>query len=115
MVAIVILVAVALAYRWLLPLFFHIGASWPDMLRLLATMLLIGGLAFWMGMPFPLGLTRLGRHHPDFIPVAWGVNGFFSLINAIAATILALYAGFQVVVVAALAFYFLATVCEQHL
>jgi len=114
MVAIVILVAVALAYRWLLPLFFHIGASWPDMLRLLATMLLIGGLA-WMGMPFPLGLTRLGRHHPDFIPVAWGVNGFFSVISAIAATILALYAGFQVVVVAALAFYFLATVCEQHL
>jgi hypothetical protein len=79
------------------------------------SILLIGGLAFWMGMPFPLGLKRLGRSCPDFVPLAWGVNGLFSVISAIAATILVLHAGFRAVIVAALGLYLLAAACERRL
>lgn len=109
------IVVVAASYLWLLPLVFRLGAAWPDLLRLLAAILLIGGLAVWMGMPFPLGLQRLGRHHPDFVPFAWGVNGLFSVISAIAATILAVHLGFRVVTLAALGLYLLAVACERRL
>jgi hypothetical protein len=109
------IIFVAALYLWLLPLVFRAGAAWPDPLRILASMLLIGGLAFWMGMPFPLGLKRLGHHRPDFIPFAWGINGCFSVISTIAATILALHAGFRVVTVAALGLYLLAAACERRL
>lgn len=109
------IVMVAAVYLWLLPLIFRIGAAWPDGLRILVAILLIGGLAFWMGMPFPLGLTRLGQSRPDFVPFAWGVNGLFSVISAIVATILALHAGFRVVMIVALGLYLLAAACERRL
>jgi hypothetical protein len=106
---------VAALYLWLLPLIFAGGAAWPVPLRILVSILLIGGLAFWMGMPFPLGLMRLGQNRPDFVPLAWGVNGLFSVISAIVATILALHAGFRMVVLAAIVLYLLAAVLERRL
>jgi len=66
-------------------------------------------------MPFPLGLKRLGDNRPDFIPLAWGVNGLFSVISTIVATILALHGGFRVVIVIALGLYLLAAVIERRL
>ena len=109
------IVIVSAVYLWLLPLVFRLGAAWPDALRITASILLIGGLAFWMGMPFPLGLKRLGNNRPDFVPYAWGVNGFFSVISSIAATILALHIGFRLVIVLALGLYLLAAACERRL
>jgi hypothetical protein len=109
------LIIVSAIYLWLLPLLFRIGSNWPDALRILTSILLIGGLAFWMGMPFPLGLKRLGKNSPDFVPMAWGVNGLFSVISAIAATILALQVGFRVVILAALGLYLLAAAMERRL
>ena len=109
------IVTVAAVYLWLLPLVFHAGAAWPAPLRVVVSILLIGGLAFWMGMPFPLGLGRLGRNRPAFVPFAWGVNGFFSVISTTAATILALHGGFRLVIAAALGLYLLAAACERRL
>jgi hypothetical protein len=109
------IVVVSAVYLWLLPLAFRLGAAWPDALRIIAAILLIGGLAFWMGMPFPLGLKRLGNNRPDFVPFAWGVNGFFSVISTIAATILALHVGFRLVIALALGLYMLAAACERRL
>ena len=113
------LAAVAIAivaglYLLLLPPLFHTGAGWPAALRVIVSILLIGALAFWMGMPFPLGLSRLGMSHTNFIPFAWGVNGFFSVISTTAATILALQVGFRLVIAAALALYLLAAACERR-
>jgi hypothetical protein len=109
------IVVVSAVYLWLLPLAFRLGAAWPDALRITVAMVLIGGLAFWMGMPFPLGLKRLGNNRPDFVPFAWGVNGFFSVISTITATILALQVGFRLVIVLALGLYLLAAACERRL
>ncbi len=109
------IVIVSAVYLWLLPLVFRLGAGWPDVLRITTSIMLIGGLAFWMGMPFPLGLKRLGHNRPDFVPFAWGVNGFFSVISTIAATILALHFGFHLVIIAALGLYLLAAACERRL
>ena len=52
---------------------------------------LIAPLGFCMGMPFPLGLTRVARLDPAFVPWAWGLNGCVSVVSA--ATLLAIDLG----------------------
>jgi len=101
-------------YLWLLPPLFRVGAGWPDWARIGVSILLISGPAFWMGMPFPLGIRRLGRHSPSSVPLAWGVNGLFSVISATAATAVALHGGFRVVILLAVALYLLAAVLERR-
>jgi len=77
----------------------------PDSLRILVAVLLIGPLAFFMGVPFPLGLSRLARTSPQLIPWAWGINGCASVISAVLATLLAMHFGFTTVVVSAVLLY----------
>lgn len=52
-------------------------------------------LALPLGIPFPAGLARFGRDHPERIPWFVAVNGWFSVIGAILATILAIALGFR--------------------
>jgi hypothetical protein len=61
-----------------------------------------------MGMPFPLGLMRLAHSAPAFVPWAWGINGFASVLSAVLATLLAIQFGFTAVIGTALVFYLLA-------
>lgn len=72
------------------------------------TLTMIAPLAFFMGMPFPLALARLGDIAPNLIPWAWGVNGCASVVSAVLATILAIAVGFNAVIVLALSLYGLA-------
>jgi hypothetical protein len=99
---------VSLLYLAGLDRLFTALAVLPDWLRILTSLVLIAPLAFCMGMPFPLGMARLGEYAPALIPWAWGINGCASVISAVAATLLAMHAGFAVVVAAACALYLLA-------
>ena len=63
-----------------------------------------------MGMPFPIGLGQVARKAPDFIPWAWGMNGYASVVSASLGTLLAIEFGFTVVILSALALYVLAAV-----
>ena len=72
---------------------------------MVVSVFLIAPLAFCMGMPFPIGLTRVANSVPDFIPWAWGINGFASVMSASVATLLAIEFGFTVVVLLALGLY----------
>ncbi len=80
----------------------------PVPMKIFCTILLLGPLAFTMGMPFPLALTEVGTDAPDLIPWAWAVNGCASVIGAVLATLLAIHFGFTAVVLAALTLYGLA-------
>ena len=73
--------------------------------RAVAGLLGIAPLAFAMGMPFPLGLARLARGAPAFVPWAWGLNGCASVIAAIAALLLAMAVGLRATLLCALALY----------
>jgi hypothetical protein len=70
--------------------------------------MLIAPLAIGMGMPFPLGLKHVAATAPDFIPWAWGINGFASVISAVLATLLAIEFGFVFVIMVALVLYAIA-------
>jgi len=102
------IVAVALVYVWFLPVLFAQLIGLGDAARVLTSLGLIAPLAFFMGMPFPLGLQLLADRAPAFIPWAWGLNGFASVVSAALAALLAIEFGFAVVVLLALLFYSLA-------
>jgi SAM-dependent methyltransferase len=99
---------VSLAYLLGLDHVFAPLATLPDSLRVLVSVLLIAPLAFFMGIPFPLGLSRVAAHSPSLVPWAWGINGCASVISAVLATLLAMHFGFSAVIVAAVAIYAIA-------
>jgi len=78
--------------------------------RVIVTLALVAPLAFLMGMPFPLGLSRLAGEAPAFIPWAWGINGCASVLSALLAALLAVHLGFGAVLVMAAGLYALAVV-----
>ena len=102
--------AIALLYLVLLPLFFQQLIGLADGLKFALSVLLIAPLAFCMGMPFPIGLKKVAGSAPDFIPWAWGINGFASVVSASLATLLAIEFGFTAVLLLALALYAAAAV-----
>jgi hypothetical protein len=76
--------------------------------RVLVALLILAPLGFLMGVPFPRGLASLGRRAPSWLPLAWGVNGFASVIGAILAAVVALSWGFRSVFLGAALTYLLA-------
>jgi len=92
----------------LLPWLFQNAVALPDALRILIAAALIAPLAFFMGMPFPMGLARVGAGDARLIPWAWATNGSASVTGAVLATLLAIHIGFTALVVAALVLYALA-------
>jgi spermidine synthase len=96
---------ITLLYLFVLPLVFQLLMGLPDVAKVTLSLALIAPLAFLMGMPFPLGLRQLAYGAPDFIPWAWGINGFASVVSAALATLLAIEFGFTVVLLLALMLY----------
>jgi spermidine synthase len=96
----------ALVCLGLLPWLLRNAMGLPDAARIVISAALIAPLAFFMGMPFPLGLARL--EDARLIAWAWGINGCASVTGAVLATLLAIHIGFTAVVVAALVLYLIA-------
>jgi hypothetical protein len=103
--------AIAMALGWHVLSFaiaLRFAAAAPPAARAALGLLTIAPLAFAMGLPFPLGLARLVRTAPAFVPWAWGLNGCASVIAAIAALLLAIEVGLTTTLLLALALYVVA-------
>ena len=107
-VAVAAIAVLALGYVLVLPAVFGRFIGLADPAKIIVSLALIAPLAFFMGMPFPLGLKRLSGLAPGFLPWAWGINGFASVVSAVLATLLAIEFGFNVVILLALVLYALA-------
>lgn len=83
--------------------------------RYLLSIVLIAPLGFFMGMPFPMALTKISQTTPALIPWAWGINGCASVISAILATLIAMQFGFTVLIFMAVALYGVAAWCFPSL
>lgn len=83
-------------------------------IKAIISALVIAPPAFFMGMPFPLGLRLLssGSDTSTQIPWAWGVNGVFSVIATVLATIIAIELGFVWVMVFAIGAYCLTLITK---
>jgi len=63
----------------LLAWLFQHAMGLPDALRIVISAALIAPLAFFMGMPFPLGLARVEASDARLIAWAWAINGCASV------------------------------------
>jgi len=78
--------------------------------RIIISALLIFPLGFFMGMPFPIGMSLILPGESRFVSFAWGVNGFFSVIGTVTAIILAMSFGFRIVFIIAAIIYIIAMI-----
>jgi len=99
---------IAIAWLVLLHDWPQVLTGWSFPARIALTLGMVAPLAFCMGLPFPLGLSRLAKHSPDLVPWAWGVNGCASVVSAVLATLLAVHFGFGVVILLAVLLYIVA-------
>ena len=113
-IAVAAIALITLVYVLFLPIVLRQFIGFTDIARIAIAIVLIAPLAFCMGMPFPLGLNRLADRAPDFIPWAWGINGFASVISAALATLLAIEFGFTAVLLLALVLYASAAVTIRN-
>ncbi|MEJ5348591.1 MAG: hypothetical protein WHS46_07870 [Desulfosoma sp.] len=79
-----------------------------DGFRWAFTLLGMAPVAFFMGMPMPLGLRALARTEMDFVPWAWAINGCASVLSALLAALGSMTFGFQAILAAGGFLYFLA-------
>src|SRR5262249_17705155 len=83
--------------------------SWPYVLRIVACLALVAPPAFLMGFPFATGmamLSKLGKER--FFIWAWGINGCFSVVGAVAVPIVSVLFGHSVLIMAAAVVYLIA-------
>jgi len=97
---ILLLVAlVILLYSFILTPVFQYTLAYSNFSKLIFLIIFIAPLAYLMGMPFPIGLKYLNQKSEKSIPWAWGINGYFSVVSVVLATILSVEIGFNAVMI----------------
>jgi hypothetical protein len=61
-----------------------------------------------MGFFFPLGMSSIKERHPETLPWAWSINGFFSVIASSGTLLLISNAGMMATAVLAVICYLIA-------
>jgi hypothetical protein len=100
-----VLAGAAALYGLLLPGAIALISPHPLWMKVVSTLILVMPAGILMGIPFPLGVSALGAAGAGLIPWAWAVNGCFSVLAPVLATMLALSAGFQFVLLSGAASY----------
>lgn len=87
-------------YAVMLPRIVPVLLPLPLWARIGLAIAVVAPLGFAMGMPFPRGLQATGQGSLAAPPFYWGLNGIFSVAGSISAMVLAVTAGFTVVMLA---------------
>lgn len=103
-----VLLIVILLTSFITPLLFRSTIQWSLPMRILLTLVLLAPMGILLGIPFPTGIKIVSIESANFIPWAWGVNGFFTVIGSVGAVILGMMLGFKIVIALAAAIYLLA-------
>ena len=75
--------------------------------RILSTIIMIFPLAFFTGMPFPLGILAVQHKPTGTVAWAWAFNGLFT-VGGVFCAISSVYFGFRITMLIAVAAYMLA-------
>jgi len=106
---VVMIVVVLMVLQVLLvPYLFRMFLSVSFAMRMALSVLFILPVGFFMGMPFPIGLSWTSKHYPNFVAWAWGINGYATVIGSVVSVILALNFGFRAVLMIAAGIYIIA-------
>jgi hypothetical protein len=106
-ISILAIAILSLAQLLILPTILpHLLGS-PFAVRVVATVILLAPMAFFMGIPLVSGLSMAHQVHSQVIPWAWGVNGAASVLASALVVVTAMTFGFSVNIVVAAAIYLL--------
>ncbi|HRE10046.1 MAG TPA: hypothetical protein PLN22_04420, partial [Ignavibacteria bacterium] len=83
--------------------------------RIIISIALIAPLAFFMGIPFPYGMSKIDNNSSYLVAYGWGVNGFFSVLGSVLVVMLSMSYGFMIVFIIAAIFYILAMLLAKKL
>ena len=104
-VGVVISALIILAiHAWIFDIFLTMGIA----VRILAAAILIFPLAFFLGMPFPLGILSVRDQVHGTVAWAWAMNGLFTVIGGFLSVVLSVHIGFRATVLVAIAIYIVA-------
>ena len=73
--------------------------------RILSTIIMIFPLAFFTGMPFPLGILAVQYKPMGTVAWAWAFNGLFTVVGGVFCAIISVYFGFRVTMLVAVGAY----------
>ncbi len=90
------------------PWYFDVFLKMNTIVRIAAASALIFPLAFFLGMPFPLGILSVRDKVSGTIAWAWAMNGLFTVIGGFLSVVLSVQIGFKATVLVAIAIYLLA-------
>jgi spermidine synthase len=90
------ILATVLLLLLIYPFVFNFFLASPLFIRILVACMLIFPLGFFLGMPFPLGILTLEHLPRGAVAWAWGMNGLFTVVGALASVFLSITWGFQV-------------------
>lgn len=96
-----IVAGLTLLYIPVLPSLLEWTIGLPLLVKGALSFITIAPPAFFMGMPFPIGLRYVSSRNESHIPWAWGINGCMSVVSTALATIIAVEFGFVVVMLCA--------------
>ncbi len=96
------------ALAFLAPMAIHASGQLPLFARLAVAVLLIAPPAFFMGVPFPCGLSFLEQWRPAAVRWAWSLNAAASVLGSAGAIFCAIYLGLRNTTLAGAALYLVA-------
>lgn len=94
-----IIFAMALFIAFIAPPVFYSAAKFELPVRILISVILIFPLGFFLGMPFPIGISTIREEYKNFTALSWSINGFFSVTGTVVAMMLGMITGFKIVFV----------------
>jgi spermidine synthase len=89
-----VVLVVLVLYALILSPVLSAGLGLPLWARFVILPIVLGPLGFVLGVPFPLGLSRVSENAPDVVPWAWGVNGYCSVLAASTSVLVSMEFGF---------------------
>ncbi|HKQ97397.1 MAG TPA: hypothetical protein VJV75_05950 [Candidatus Polarisedimenticolia bacterium] len=108
MILAVIILLIALQ-TWAVPRLLAAAMGWSIESRIVLAGALLAPLGLVMGMALPLGVHRLRQTGDEaLLAYLWGINGVFSVLGSVLATIIAVWDGYSRGLLTGLAAYFVA-------
>lgn len=92
-----IIAAMALLIAFIAPPVFYWAAKFELTVRIIISIVLIFPLGFFLGMPFPIGISAIKEEYKNFTALSWSINGFFSVTGTVIAMMLGMITGFKIV------------------
>lgn len=110
-----IIIGLTLIIGLLNPIVFDLFVRAELIWRIVISIVLIAPLAFFMGMPFPYGMSKIDNNSRFLVAYGWGVNGFFSVLGSVLVVMLSMSIGFRAVFVLSALIYLAAMMVVRKL